>query len=329
MTLPPTFGSALREVVPDDVMLPRLFLAFRSPVFGTRRVLRGERVRRDPRARRRAAGCIDASCASGRSRPKRRRSRSISRRGATCSSSTSRRGRRSRRSSSSSEVAREIDRVARDGVTDGRSRARRRAHSRRSSSSSLQSAGDRADKLSMFATYFGDPSLVNEQAERYRAVTAEQVNAFARERLGRDNRASLLYVPRETAVGRRATRELARWPERPMTQPRRARTRRRHSPSPRRRASITSRVRATTLANGMRARRRAGARSCRSSRSSRVVDAGAASEPAGREGVAQLDGAAAARRGGRNATAPRSPIASSASAPRSRRTPTGTPRRSR
>jgi zinc protease len=62
----------------------------------------------------------------------------------------------------------------------------------------LQSAGDRADKLSLFATYFGDPSLVNTQAARYRDVTPERVNAFARARLGTDNRASLLYVPRDT-----------------------------------------------------------------------------------------------------------------------------------
>jgi predicted Zn-dependent peptidase len=73
---------------------------------------------------------------------------------------------------------------------------------------SLQSAGDRADKLSLFATYFGDPSLVNVQAARHRAVTVEQVNAFARERLGRNNRASLLYVPRETTPAP-AARELA------------------------------------------------------------------------------------------------------------------------
>ena len=64
----------------------------------------------------------------------------------------------------------------------------------------LQSASDRADRLSMFATYFGDPELVNHQAARYRAVTVAQVNAFARERLVHDNRASLLYVPRGDAV---------------------------------------------------------------------------------------------------------------------------------
>jgi zinc protease len=59
----------------------------------------------------------------------------------------------------------------------------------------MQSAGERADKLSMFATYFGDPSLINEQVDCYRAVAVEQVTEFARQRMGEDNRASLLYVP--------------------------------------------------------------------------------------------------------------------------------------
>jgi predicted Zn-dependent peptidase len=52
----------------------------------------------------------------------------------------------------------------------------------------------------MFATYFGDPALVNRQTDRYRAVTAGQVNAFVRQRLVPENRASLLYVPREAVV---------------------------------------------------------------------------------------------------------------------------------
>jgi predicted Zn-dependent peptidase len=62
---------------------------------------------------------------------------------------------------------------------------------------SLQSAQSRADKLSQFATFFGDPSLVNRQLEAFERVTATDVTRIARERLGRDNRASLLYVPRE------------------------------------------------------------------------------------------------------------------------------------
>jgi zinc protease len=35
VTMPETFGASKRETVPDEVMLPRLFLAFLSPVFGS------------------------------------------------------------------------------------------------------------------------------------------------------------------------------------------------------------------------------------------------------------------------------------------------------
>ncbi len=69
----------------------------------------------------------------------------------------------------------------------------------------LQSASERADRLSMFATYFGDPGLINSHLERYRTVTARDVNELVRERLGEDNRASLLYVPRP---GRRSSRPM-------------------------------------------------------------------------------------------------------------------------
>jgi len=60
----------------------------------------------------------------------------------------------------------------------------------------LQGAGTRADRLSQFATYVGDPRRLNEEPERFRAVTAERVNAFAAARLVRENRALLVYVPR-------------------------------------------------------------------------------------------------------------------------------------
>jgi predicted Zn-dependent peptidase len=60
----------------------------------------------------------------------------------------------------------------------------------------MQSAGERAERLSLFATYFKNPELVNEQVQQYEAVTAADVNRFARERLGEDNRASLLFLPR-------------------------------------------------------------------------------------------------------------------------------------
>jgi hypothetical protein len=42
--------------------------------------------------------------------------------------------------------------------------------------------------------------VLNEQVDRYRAVTAAAVSAFARERLGPDNRATLLFIPREASA---------------------------------------------------------------------------------------------------------------------------------
>jgi hypothetical protein len=59
----------------------------------------------------------------------------------------------------------------------------------------MQSASERADRLSMFATFFGEPEELNEQSAKYRVVTVDAVNEFAALRLGRDNRATLLFVP--------------------------------------------------------------------------------------------------------------------------------------
>jgi predicted Zn-dependent peptidase len=94
------------------------------------------------------------------------------------------------------ETAREIDVMHRDGVSQAevdRAIALIEADLVRS----MQSAGDRADRLSMYATYFDRPELINELPDRYRAVNAKAVNKFIKARLGENNRASLLYVPRD------------------------------------------------------------------------------------------------------------------------------------
>ena len=206
MGLSPTLGGPLREVVPDDVVLSRLFLAFRSPVFGSEEyyaasvcgailgLKKGSRLyRRLVREQQIAAEAqsftydltkgSDLLVLDVTARPE------------TTPDQLER------------ALNREVDRIRDEGVTADEV-ARAVTLIQTELIVSLQSAGDRADKLSLFATYFGDPSLVNLQADRYRAVTAEQVNAFARSRLGVENRASLLYVPRDTAVGV-PTRELA------------------------------------------------------------------------------------------------------------------------
>jgi predicted Zn-dependent peptidase len=93
------------------------------------------------------------------------------------------------------EVGREIDRLVREGVTQPEV-DRAIALIETDVVTALQSASERADRLSMFATYFGEPELLNEQSEKYRSVTAADVDEFAHSRLGADNRATLLFVPK-------------------------------------------------------------------------------------------------------------------------------------
>ena len=194
MTVPAKFGGWRREVVEDDVMLPRLYLAFRSPPFGTDAyyaasvcgavlgMRRGSRlhralVREQEVAAEATAFTFDLSKGSD----------------LLIVDVTARPG--VSVESLESAVAAQIDLVRNEGVTPAEV-ARAVALIETDFVTALQSAADRADKLSQFATYFGDPALVNVQSERYRAVTADAANAFARDALGPDNRVSLLYVPR-------------------------------------------------------------------------------------------------------------------------------------
>ena len=195
MEVPPTFGEWRRDIVWDAVMLPRLYLAFRSPVFGsgdyyaasvTGAILglrRGSRLHRSLVRERQIASeataftfdlpkgsdllVVDVTARPG------VESEVLER-----------------------EVAREIDALRAEGVTAAEVE-RAIALIETDFVSSMQAAGERADKLSMFATYFGDPGLLNAQVDQYRSVTAASVNAFVQSRLGGDNRASLLYLPRE------------------------------------------------------------------------------------------------------------------------------------
>jgi len=59
----------------------------------------------------------------------------------------------------------------------------------------IQQVGERADLLSMFDQTFDDPGRLNSELERVRSVTRSQVEGFASELLGPDNRAILTYVP--------------------------------------------------------------------------------------------------------------------------------------
>lgn len=195
MDLPPSFGKALRNVVEDDVSLPRVYISFRSPVFGsdeyyaasvTGAILgmrRGSRLYRSlVRERQIAADAAaftfdlakgaDLLIVDVTARPE------VS------------------AEKLEQEVVREIDLLISDGVSEEEVE-RAVALIQTDMITAMQTASERADRLSMFATLFGDPELVNEQAALYAAVTVQRVNAFARERLIPENRATLIYVPRQ------------------------------------------------------------------------------------------------------------------------------------
>jgi len=60
----------------------------------------------------------------------------------------------------------------------------------------LQRVEDRADRLSMYATLFDDPAMINTEIDRIRGVTKDAVREIARKHLGADNRILLTYVPK-------------------------------------------------------------------------------------------------------------------------------------
>jgi len=62
----------------------------------------------------------------------------------------------------------------------------------------LQRVDERADTLSMFTMLFDDPDRINTEIERICAVTTNDVRAFAECFLGVNNRALLEYVPRKS-----------------------------------------------------------------------------------------------------------------------------------
>ena len=198
IALPSRIGAWRRETVPDQVMLPRLFLAFRSPVFagdgyyaasvcsailGMRK---GSRLHRAVVRERQLASEVTAftyDLAKGSD--------------VLVIDATARPG--VGVEALEQAVVAEVDLLREKGV-DAVEVERAVALIETEFVAALQSAGERADRLSMFATYFRDPGRVNDQVAHYRRVTAAAVNTFAREQLGPDNRASLVYVPKEGAA---------------------------------------------------------------------------------------------------------------------------------
>ncbi|MDQ6829202.1 MAG: insulinase family protein [Gemmatimonadota bacterium] len=194
MELPMSYGTSPRLTVEDDVALPRLFVISRIPPFGTEEHY--------------VASVCAAIIGMGKGS---RLYRALVRERQVCSEANAFTYDLAKGAdllivdvlarpeitieTVEADVGRELDLIRAAGVT-AEETARAIALIETGFTSAMQSAGDRADRLSMFATYFGDASLANNEVDRYRAITAERVSDFARARLGHDNRALLLYVPR-------------------------------------------------------------------------------------------------------------------------------------
>jgi predicted Zn-dependent peptidase len=193
MELPELFGEWRHEQVPDNVVVPRLFLAFRAPRFGSDGYyasstcaailgsqrgsrLHGELVRERQIASAAIGFTFDLAKGSD----------------LLVLDVTARPGISPAELETS--VIAVVDRLAAGGPEEVELE-RATALIRTEFVSAMQSAGDRADRLSQFATYFGDPQLVNQHLSRYEALRLDEVRAFTETHLGADNRVSLLYVP--------------------------------------------------------------------------------------------------------------------------------------
>ena len=62
----------------------------------------------------------------------------------------------------------------------------------------LQSMAMRADYLNQFAVYFDNPGLINTEIDRYEEITCRHMSAFCRKYLSDDNSVLLQFLPRET-----------------------------------------------------------------------------------------------------------------------------------
>lgn len=99
----------------------------------------------------------------------------------------------------------ELMRMTREPVTDDELE-RARALIESSELGAVARMEEVADRLSMFATYFDRPELVNEQLGRYLDVDSEAIQAVCRDVFDTTERAVITYVPR---AGEEATGEAA------------------------------------------------------------------------------------------------------------------------
>jgi predicted Zn-dependent peptidase len=195
MDVPPILGTGVREVVEDQVELPRVHLAYRIAPFGTP----------DHEAINVASDLLGTGRAS-------RLYRSLVREqqlaadvaafvfpwahGSTALGIWATARPEVAVETLETQLLAEIDQLATDGPTDDELGRVRTLHEA-AVEAGLEQLGERADRISQYACLFDDPEMVNTEVSRYDAIDAAAVRAALGERAGADNRVMLTYVPAE------------------------------------------------------------------------------------------------------------------------------------
>jgi zinc protease len=202
LSLPASLGGEVREVVPDRVPLPRIYWGLRAPVYG------------DPRLD--ALDLAGQILAGGKgSRLHRRLVRedrlaqdaAFFSMGFTGGASVSA-GWATARPGTELDVLEgafweELERLTTELVTEDEL-DRAKALTEADELGALMRVDERADRLSMYATLFDDPGLINEILPRYLAVTADDIQRVCAEVFRPENRLVLTYVPAVAETGEAA-----------------------------------------------------------------------------------------------------------------------------
>jgi predicted Zn-dependent peptidase len=195
MDVPGSLGGEVREVVPDQVELPRVHIAYRIPPFGTE----GHQ----------AFDVVSDLLGTGRAS---RLYRSLVRErqlaadeaafvfpwagGSTVLSVWATARPEIEVDTLEAQLLDDIGRLAADGPTDDELARVRTLHAA-AVEAGLEQVGERADRISQYACLFDRPEMVNTEIERYDAVTAGQVRQAMADRTGAENRLVLTYIPAE------------------------------------------------------------------------------------------------------------------------------------
>ena len=195
----PIIGAEVREIVPDRVPLPRVYAAYRTPVFGSdgfdalevvvdllgsgrasrlyRTLVREQQLAQDvttftfPVIGGAAIFAIWATARPGVDHE-----------------------------ALEAALWAEIDRLAGEGPTDDELARVRNLHAA-SVESSLERVSERADRLSMYTCLFDQPERINTEVSRYLAIDAARVRDAMAASLRTDNRVVLTYLPAQSPDG--------------------------------------------------------------------------------------------------------------------------------